>query len=77
LKPLVDSQYFETPTTHVADLMSTQLRTVSPQTSIMEVAELFLENKYRRLPVLEDDRLVGQISRRDVLRAVREVHRRG
>jgi CBS domain-containing protein len=76
LKPLVDSQYFELPATRVADLMSTELRTVTPQTSIMEVAELFLENKFRRLPVLDEGQLVGQISRWDVLKAVREVHRR-
>jgi CBS domain-containing protein len=76
LKPLVDSQYFESPSTRVAELMSTELKTVSPETGIMKVAELFLNNRYRRLPVLENGRLVGQISRRDVLRAIREVHRR-
>lgn len=76
LKPLVDSQYFESPSTRVADLMSTELTTVSPETGIMKIAGLFLDNSFRRLPVLENGRLVGQISRRDVLRAIREVHRR-
>jgi CBS domain-containing protein len=75
LKPLVDAQYYELPTTPVKELMSTDLQTVSPQTDIMKVAELFLNNRYRRLPVLDEGRVVGQISRRDVLRAVREVHR--
>ena len=72
LKTLVDSQYHEFPTALVKDLMSTGMQTVGPNTSIMTVAELFLKNKFRRLPVLDEDRLVGQISRRDVLRAIRE-----
>ena len=75
LKPLVDAQYFERPTTHVDELMSTEVSTVGPETGIMEVAEMFLNNRYRRFPVVENGQLVGQISRRDVLRAVREVHR--
>jgi CBS domain-containing protein len=75
LKPLVDAQYFELPAVPVEQLMSTDVKTVTPQTDIMKVAELFLNNRYRRLPVLDGDRLVGQISRRDVLRAIREVHR--
>jgi len=37
--------------------------------SIVEVAEKFLEDNVRRYPVLEEGRLVGQISRRDILRA--------
>jgi len=77
LKPLVNAQYHELPTTPVKELMSTELQTVSTECDIMEVAELFLNNKYRRVPVLEDGRLVGQISRRDILRAIREVHRIG
>ncbi len=76
LKPLVDSQYFESPSTCVADVMSTELKTVLPETGIMKIAELFLNSRYRRLPVLENGHLVGQISRCDVLRAIREVHRR-
>ena len=76
LKPLVDAQYFEGPTADVGHLMSTETRTVDPQTGIMQVAEMFLNNRYRRFPVVENGQLVGQISRRDVLRAVREVHRK-
>jgi CBS domain-containing protein len=39
------------------------------------MAELFLESGIRRYPVLKDNRLVGQISRRDVLRALGEISR--
>jgi CBS domain-containing protein len=72
LKSFVNAQYYEEPTTRVRDLMSAKPETVEPKTDILKVAEFFLNNNYRRLPVLEGDRLVGQISRRDVLRAIQK-----
>ncbi len=44
-------------------------RTVPEHTSLEEIRRRFSETLYRRLPVLNRGRLVGQISRRDVLRA--------
>lgn len=44
-------------------------RTVTEQTLLSEVRMKFSETHYRRLPVLNHGRVVGQISRRDVLRA--------
>ncbi len=73
LQTLVQSQYHEDPTAQVSELMSAEPTTVAPDIDILQVAKLFLENPYRRLPVVEDGRLVGQISRRDVLRAIRDV----
>ena len=40
--------------------------------SVLEVAEKFLNSSFRRFPVLSGDRLVGLISRHDVLRALNE-----
>ncbi len=77
LKTLVQAQYYESPTASVRELMSTDLQTITPDTDILQIAKLFLENAFRRLPVVEptedgNGHLIGQISRRDVLRAVRE-----
>jgi CBS domain-containing protein len=59
------------PEGRVGDYMSRDLVTVSPSTSLFDVAALFLERHVRRLPVVEEGaRLVGQISRRDVLWAI-------
>lgn len=55
----------------VADFMSPEVKTVDAETSILDVAKLFLEHPFKRYPVVEDNRLIGQISRRDVLRAIR------
>lgn len=54
----------------VSEYMSTDVKTIDADTSILELAELFLNSPYRRYPVMDDNRLVGQISRRDVLRAM-------
>lgn len=47
--------------------MDTDAQTIKPETDLLSIAQIFLNTPYRRLPVLADGRLVGQVSRRDVL----------
>lgn len=54
----------------VSDFMSDGVQTVDAEMNIIDLAAEFVESKYRRFPVVENNRLVGQISRRDVLRAL-------
>jgi CBS domain-containing protein len=54
----------------VAEYMSTEVETIEVDMDIVEAAERFLAGPYRRFPVTENGRLVGQISRYDVLRAL-------
>jgi CBS domain-containing protein len=73
LKTLLHAQYYNLPTALVKDLMSTDPKTIGPDTDIYQVAEFFLDHRYRRLPVVDQGRLVGQISRRDVLKAIQRM----
>jgi len=57
----------------VSDYMSKVVKTVHPDDGLFTVAEIFLKNPFRRLPVLENGRLVGQVSRRDVLQGSRRI----
>jgi predicted transcriptional regulator len=50
--------------------MSQDTQTVDCDMSIIDLAQEFLDSGYRRFPVVHENRLVGQISRRDVLRAL-------
>ena len=54
----------------VKNFMSDGVETVNAEMSIIDLAQKFIDNKYRRYPVTDKNRLVGQISRRDVLRAL-------
>jgi CBS domain-containing protein len=54
----------------VSDYMTKGVKTVDMEMSIIDLAQVFIDNGYRRFPVTDNNRLVGQISRRDVLRAL-------
>lgn len=57
----------------VADYMSTSVESVDAEMNIVDLAQKFLDSGFRRFPVLRNNRLVGQISRRDALRALSEL----
>ena len=56
----------------VRDFMTENPVSVGPDDTILELAERFISAKYRRYPVIDGGRLVGVISRRDVMRAMGE-----
>ena len=60
----------------VTDYMSRDFETVSPDTDIYRLALYFRDKPVRRFPVVEDGRLLGQVSRRDVLRGIDEMRRK-
>ncbi|MBT3300662.1 MAG: CBS domain-containing protein [Candidatus Marinimicrobia bacterium] len=70
LNTLFESTYYNNPGGHVSDHMTTTLSTVDCEMSLADVAKLFMETRFRRYPVLCEGKLVGQISRRDILKAI-------
>jgi CBS domain-containing protein len=69
MQVVVQDSYYDESMGIVSDYMHTEVETVSPEVDIYTVAEMFIKNHRRRYPVVSDGKLVGQISRRDVLRA--------
>lgn len=57
----------EMPNISVADCMDRTARTVTENDDLLSLAEIFLKTPYRRLPIVHDGKLQGQVSRRDVL----------
>jgi CBS domain-containing protein len=53
-----------------ADMMTRRPDTVEPDTTVREAARLIHESGHNRLPVVENDRLVGVVTRVDVLGAL-------
>lgn len=64
----LDAGYFSEGGGRVANFMSPDVVTVEAHTPITEIAERFATSHFRRLPVTEQGKLIGIISRRDVLR---------
>jgi tRNA nucleotidyltransferase (CCA-adding enzyme) len=56
----------------VKGYMSTQVKTVQPQTSLPAIEALMVTYDIGRLPVLEHERLVGVVTRTDVLRQLHQ-----
>jgi CBS domain-containing protein len=59
----------------VSDFMTTEVVTVGPETDIYYVAGVFLANHFRRLPVVDNGKLVGAITRFDLLRVIQSMSR--
>ncbi len=54
----------------VADVMTRSVITVSPDTPVDEVAHLLANRHIRRVPVMDGERLVGIVSRSDLVRQI-------
>ncbi|HEY1857577.1 CBS domain-containing protein [Acidocella sp.] len=66
----VAADYVATHGRRVCEVMTPHPMHVGPAADLAEVSRLMLHKHVKRLPVLEADRLVGIISRSDVLRAL-------
>ena len=60
----------------VGNFMTRKFKSIPPDLGIYAISHYFLTMQIRRLPVVERDRLLGQVSRRDVLRGVEEMSRK-
>ena len=70
LDKLVKVSYFCQDTHIVSDCMYKEVLSVSPEMSIIELADMMKVGKPKVYPVIDNGKLVGIITRRDVLRAI-------
>lgn len=76
LRALACSSYDSSPFQHdrrVEELMSRRLITITPNVELFTMVRMFQEHAVRRLPVVEQEILVGQVSRRDLLHALQRL----
>ena len=81
LEVLLDATYRSLPSSEVGSFMIEDPVAIEENMTLFSVAQMFISKPIRRLPVLRDGKLVGQVSRRDVIRhaskLIRPVNDRG
>ncbi|MCA0131405.1 CBS domain-containing protein [Winogradskyella alexanderae] len=71
LKQLSESRYYNMPLEHdnVEKRMARDVETIDGNMDVFDAANKFLKSKRRRFPIVENGKLVGQISQKDILKA--------
>jgi len=75
LRLIVDQAYYNMPpeTRKVSDYMTPKVQSLSPKTTVVEAAMEFLNSPIRRFPIVENGMLIGQVSRRHILKAAQDM----
>lgn len=72
MKQISESRYYNLPIDKkntVAKAMVKDVETINGDMNIFDLANKFLQSKRRRFPIVENGKLIGQISQKDVLKA--------
>lgn len=71
MKQISESRYYNMPMDDmkVENHMVAHVDTIDGNMNVFDAANKFLESKHRRFPIIENGKLVGQISQKDVLKA--------
>ena len=67
---LLHAVHGDVPVAKVAAFLDSDARTIPETASLVSIAEVFATTAHRALPVLSNERVVGIVSRRDVIQAV-------
>ena len=69
MKEISDSRYFNMPILDksVSHFMTKEVDTIQSNLSVFDAAALFSKSSRRRYPVMDENRLVGKISRKDIV----------
>ena len=75
LKAIIDVAYHNQPLSKskVKDYMTKNPQTVSVENDVLDVTNAFLKTHFRRFPVVDKGKLIGQVSRRDILKAANAI----
>jgi len=62
--------------TRASEVMTKQVETYAPDTLVADIVNNFAARRIRRVPVVEDGKVVGIISRRDIVREMDRIYSR-
>ena len=72
MKHISDSKYYNMPMDSdntVEKNMASEVETIDKNMNIFDAATKFISSKIRRFPIVENGKLIGQISQKDILKA--------
>lgn len=71
IKQISESRYYNMPleSSAIENHMIKDVETIDGNMNVFDAANKFLESKRRRFPIVENGKLVGQISQKDILKA--------
>jgi CBS domain-containing protein len=58
---IVDVACDRTKSVLVGDIMTPEVVTITPQTHVLMILDIMIKKHVRRLPVLEDDKIIGMV----------------
>ncbi|MBC8757318.1 CBS domain-containing protein [Kordia sp. YSTF-M3] len=75
IKQISDSRYYNMPfeQNKIEAHMAKNVETIDGNLDIFEAANKFIQSKRRRFPIVENGKLVGQISQKDILKAAMQL----
>ncbi len=76
IKHISESRYYNMPMENktIESRMVKNVETIDADMNIFDAANKFLESKRRRFPIVENGKLIGQISQKDILIAALAMH---
>ncbi|NJB81300.1 CBS domain-containing protein [Wenyingzhuangia aestuarii] len=75
MKKIANSRYYNIPLhdQYVDEYMEVIVETINGDTNIFDAAHMFCTSRRNRFPVVDGDKIIGQISRKDILKAALEI----
>ena len=71
---MVSDAYYHDQSAVVADVMSKSAFFVEPNESLFAVADLMCGNKPKIIPVVENGKLLGEVTRHEVIKALYKIN---
>lgn len=72
----LDTEYVTQPDRRVAEIMTYDIISAEPETSVSDIAALLVHHRIKRVPIVRNGKLVGLVSRANIIEALAGVRRK-